>query len=71
MYIVIEIQKNNEGIISPLIYAFNTKSEAESKYYNILSYAAISDLPKHGALLLYEEILFKSEIYKHEIEPTE
>lgn len=66
MYIVIEIQRNNEGVTTPLVFTFDTKAEAESKYYYVLSYAAVSNLPRHGAILLNEDRYLKSDIYRHD-----
>ena len=66
MYIVIELQKNAEGILTHLETVHATKAEAENKYYTILSYAAISEIPLHGATILNENgcsVMNKS--YKH------
>ena len=69
MYIVIEIQKNNEGIISTLITIHDTKNKAENKYYTILAYAAVSTLPLHGAVMLHEDgYSIKHECFVHELE---
>lgn len=54
-YIVLEIQKNSEGQISTIPYAFATETEALAKYYQILSVAALSGLKKHGAVILTDE----------------
>lgn len=54
-YIVIEIQKTNGGAISTLVYSFDIARDAESKYHEILMYAAKSTLPMHGASLLLED----------------
>ncbi len=53
-HIVIEIQKDN-GEVSTLITAFDTKNEAESKFYQIMSVAAISQLERHSASILTED----------------
>lgn len=49
-YIVLEIQNNN-GAISHLFDVFDDKNQAWSKYYAILSAAAISGLSVHTAML--------------------
>lgn len=62
-YIVIELQKNSDGSVGNLVYAFNTKAQAESKYYSVLSAAAVSTVPVHSAILIQEDampIAFKS-----------
>jgi hypothetical protein len=66
-YIVIELQKNNDGSVGNLVYAFNKKAEAESKYYAILSAAAVSSVPVHSAIIIQEDavpVTFKS--FSHE-----
>jgi hypothetical protein len=54
-YIVLEIQESADGSVASLINAYATEREALAKYYQILSAAAISDLKKHGAVLLTDE----------------
>ena len=59
-YVVVEIQTANDGSVASLIYTFadSTKTEAEnkaaaeSKYHTVLSYAALSGLKCHSAVLL-------------------
>lgn len=56
MYIVLEIQTNPDGTVAtlpPIIKA--TRDEAESVYHSILSYAAVSALPMHAAILMTNE----------------
>lgn len=55
MYIVMEIQLNNDGKIGTLINQYENIREAESKYHTILASAALSSLPKHTALIMTEE----------------
>ena len=53
MFIVLEIQTNTNGTVSmlpPIIKA--SREEAESAYHSILSFAAVSALPMHAAMLL-------------------
>lgn len=62
-YIVIELQKLVDGTVANLVYSYNTKKEAESKYYAILSAAAVSNVPIHSAIILQEDaipVTFKS-----------
>ena len=66
MYIVIELQKNAEGIVSNIVTSFETLAEAESKYYSVLASAAISKIPVHSAIIVSEEgFPVKHQCYKH------
>lgn len=66
MFIVIELQKNAEGVVSNIVTAFDTLAEAESKYYSILAAAAISKVPVHSAIIVSEEgFPVKHQCYKH------
>ena len=48
-YIVVELQKGQNGKIATITTAYETLNEAESKFFAIMSAAAISDVPQHGA----------------------
>ena len=66
MYIVIELQKNTEGVVSNIVTSHNSLAEAESKYYTILAGAAISEVPVHSAIIVSEEgFPVKHQCYKH------
>lgn len=66
MYIVIELQKNDQGVVSNIVTAFDTLAEAESKYYTILAAAAISKVPVHSAIIVSEEAFpVKHQCYKY------
>ena len=66
MYIVIELQKNADGIVSNLVTSHNSLAEAESKYYSILASAAINEVPVHSAIIVSEEgFPVKHQCYKH------
>ena len=70
-YIVMEIQKTSEGVLSHLEYIFDTRAEAESKYYYVLSYAAVSTLALYSVVLLneYGELMY-SKYYENAPEPA-
>ena len=51
MYIVIEMQTNN-GTVSTLTYQFDTMELAEQKYYQVLSFAVVSEVEVHACLIL-------------------
>ena len=64
MYIVMEIQKSSTA--STIVNTYDTLNEAENKYHTILAYAAISNVPKHSAVLLTEEgDYIKHECFEH------
>lgn len=53
-YYILEIQKNAEGTYSHLVTTADTRKQADSAYYGVLQYAAVSNLPLHTAVLLDE-----------------
>lgn len=67
MYYVIEVQTGNTGAVIP--FAFDNKADAESKYHALLSVAATSDVPKHGAILFNDDLFVsKQEVYTHAVQ---
>ena len=51
VWFVLEFQSNGEsGAVIPM--AYTTKPAAWQKYYQILQYAAVSDIPKHGSFMI-------------------
>lgn len=52
MYIVIEMQN---GVIGENVWNFANRAEAESMYYNTLSYAAVSEVQTHTVMLISDE----------------
>lgn len=66
MYIVLEIQTNAEGVISALVYQFDSLSAANNKYHTILAAAAVSGLPAHTAVIMTNDGgTVKAECYKN------
>lgn len=66
MYIVIEIQTSTT--VATLVNAYEDRNQAESKYHQILTAAALSSVPKHSAVLMNDEgQTIKSETYIHEV----
>lgn len=66
MFIVLELQTNTEGQLGNIITTYADQAEAESKYYQILSYAAVSNIPIHTALIITSEgLTLKSDCYQH------
>lgn len=66
MYYVIEVQTSTTGAVIP--FAFDNRQDAEAKYHSLLSVAATSSVPKHGAIL-FDDNLFnlKQEVYTHKV----
>ena len=70
MYIVIEIQKNEQ--VATLVNAYEDRNLAEQKYHQILSAAAVSSVLTHSAVMLEEDgRLLKRETYSHPVEEIE
>lgn len=68
MYIILETQTNTDGSLGTLINQYEDRNAAESKYHQVLSSAAISELPLHCAFMLTDEgYTIKSECYRHNI----
>lgn len=66
MYIVIELQKNEKGVVSNIVSDHATLAEAESKYYTILASAAVSNVPVHSAIIISDEgFPVAHQCYKH------
>ena len=64
MFWVIEIQKNN-GTWSQIVTQHATMEDAESKYYSILSYAAVSEIEAHGAVMFDDKgIHYNRKVYE-------
>ena len=72
MFIVIELQTNDSGELGNLVWSFDKKKEAESKYYSVLSAAAMSNAPVHSAVVLDEQgSLLNSHVFFHKTEEDE
>ncbi len=53
MLIILEIQEETEGCTpNTITYTAQTMDEAKSKYHYILSYASVSNLYRHGAIIM-------------------
>lgn len=53
-YLVIEIQKFDNGAVSTPTWAFDELNSAWAKYHAVLSGAALSQLPVHSAVIMNE-----------------
>ena len=65
MKAVIEIQKSGETA-TPLVQLFTDDAQAKSRYHELLSTAAVSNVPEHSVILVSEEgnYMFR-EKYEH------
>lgn len=67
MYIVFEIQEETDGttrVLEPAI--FDNLERALQKYYTVLSYAVISELARHSAMVVATDgTVIKVECYQH------
>lgn len=64
IFYVIELQSSTTGAV--ISFAFTNQPDAEAKYHELLSVAAKSAVPKHGAMLISEDgFLIKEEFYDH------
>ena len=64
LYYVTEIQSGATGAVIPFV--FDNLPEAEAKYHSLLSVAALSNVPKHGAMLFTEDsFVTNHEVYVH------
>lgn len=57
LYYVIESQTTKDGIGTTLITTKTDRNEAESDYHRVLSAAAVSNVYKHGAMLMTEDCM--------------
>lgn len=68
-YIVLETQTNTDGTVGTLLTSYDKLNEAESKFFSILSAAALSTLPTHTAFLLTNNgTMLRVETFSHEVE---
>ncbi len=69
VYYVFELQTYGDGTGTAIPMSYPTLREAESKFYLILSAAALSTVYRHGAVLMTEEgIVMKQEVFTHMVE---
>ena len=71
VWYVVEFQ-TNEGQGSAIVTAYTNEQTARQAYYQVMAAASVSQVKKHGALLVTED-LFKvlGEIAPKAVEPVE
>ena len=72
MFYIVEIQKQADGTFAHLVQTAETRNEAESRYHGVLSFAAVSELPQHSAIVFSDEgFPVLHQCYKHGAGETE
>ena len=70
-FIVLEVTRNAQGNLAVYPSAKEQEESAYSKYYEILSRAASSNSPVHGAVMMtFDLFKLESKAFIHEPEPT-
>ena len=76
-FYIIEIQKYADGTYGDIKhFAYDedpdtARLKGESKYYEVLSAAAVSNLPEHAAIMFSSEgFPIMHQCYKHEAQPA-
>lgn len=66
MYLVVELQTNDQGVTAFLTDTKATRAAADQKYHTILAAAAVSGLPIHSACIIdpYGNVVI-SDCYEH------
>ena len=66
MYIIIELQTNDQGEVGSIVTTRATRREADADYHGKLAYAALSEVPVHAVVMLTERgEALRSESYTH------
>lgn len=64
-YVVIEIQTTNDNV-STIVNQYDTLPQAESAYHQVLSYAAVSNVEWHGAMLMNSQgSIYRNDMFTH------
>lgn len=73
-FYIVEVQKYADGSFGHLVhYAYDenpdvARLKGESKYYEVLSAAAVSEIPEHSAIMFSTEgFPIMHQCYKHEV----
>ena len=69
-FIVMQVWIDTEGKIGTPVQNFDNENEAWSRYHGILSQAAKSSYPKHGAIIMNEDLFeLEHKVFTHDIQP--
>ena len=55
---VLEVQSGESGAVIPFAFSSDQRSAIDSKYYSLLAAAAQSSVPRHGAMIIDEDLNF-------------
>lgn len=61
VWFALEFQSGDSGAVIPM--AYTDKADAWNKFYTVLAYAAKSSVPKHGAMIIKQDL----EWYREEL----
>ena len=65
-FIVMELQKNADGVVGNIVWSFDDQNQADSKFFTVLAAAAVSNIPKHSVTMLHEDgYVIRNETYIH------
>ncbi len=71
MFIVIELQKTGDTVAN-IVQTYTNQNEADSRFYAIMSAAAISTVPVHSCMVIDEECrIYQTGTYKHNAQTEE
>ena len=71
MFIVIELQVDQNGNVGNIVTSHDTFAEAQNKFYTICAFAAISQIPIHSVIILDRTgVLLDRQSFTHFIETT-
>ncbi len=66
MYIVVEMQTTET--VSTIVNAYDNINQAYSKYYDILKFASVSSVPRHGACIFTDDgQMFECKSFVHDV----
>lgn len=71
MYIVTELQINQDETASNITTTYTNLNQAQSAYYSVLAAAAISSVYKHAAFLFTEDGYIAHDCFMHVPNPPE
>ena len=72
-FIVMQCWVDSEGNVGTPVQNFDNEADAWSRYHGILSSAAKSNYPQHGAIIMNQDLfqLEKPKIFFHEPTPEQ
>lgn len=65
-WLVIELQTSDAGVVANIVTVHDTYLEAQQKYHQVLSAAAVSNVYMHGATILTNDgVAQEYRVYTH------